>query len=136
MTPSLEGWPTNTKEAPSSREVRLALLDTNPVFQSLREKQPPTAPRNSSISVGYELQRLSGQHFLRKIDMVLNKDVVLKKKVSRLCKVCLAVEHSMDTQAGEKHKCPGQETSYKCAQYAVILFVVPCFSLYHQYKDY
>ena len=35
MTPSLEGWPTKAKEAPSSHEVKLAPLDTNPVFQSL-----------------------------------------------------------------------------------------------------
>ena len=42
----------------------------------------------------------------------------------------------MNTQAGEKHKRPGQETSYECAQFAVSLCVAPCFSLYHQYKDY
>ena len=35
MTPSLEGWPTKAKEAPSPHEVRLAPLDTNPVFQCL-----------------------------------------------------------------------------------------------------
>ena len=35
VTPSLEGWPTKAKEAPSSHEVRLAPLDTNPVFQNL-----------------------------------------------------------------------------------------------------
>ena len=35
MIPSLEGWPTKAKEAPSPHEVRLAPLDTNPVFQSL-----------------------------------------------------------------------------------------------------
>ena len=35
MIPSLEGWPTNAKETPSPHEVRLAPLDTNPVFQSL-----------------------------------------------------------------------------------------------------
>ena len=34
VTPSLEGLPTN-EEAPSPLEVRLALLDTNPVFQCL-----------------------------------------------------------------------------------------------------
>ena len=38
MTPSLEGWPTKAKEAPSPHEVRLAPLDTNPVFQNLRGK--------------------------------------------------------------------------------------------------
>ena len=32
---SLEGWPTKAKEAPSPHEVRMAPLDTNPVFQSL-----------------------------------------------------------------------------------------------------
>ena len=36
MAPSLEGWPTKAKEAPSPYEVRLAPLDTNPVFQSLQ----------------------------------------------------------------------------------------------------
>ena len=35
MTPSLKGWPTKAKEAPSPHEVR---LDTNPVFQCLGEK--------------------------------------------------------------------------------------------------
>ena len=30
MTPSLEGWPTKAKEAPSPCEVRPALLNTNP----------------------------------------------------------------------------------------------------------
>ena len=36
VRPSLEGWPAKAKEAPSPHEVRLALADTNPVFQSLR----------------------------------------------------------------------------------------------------
>ena len=36
MTPSLEGLPTKAKEAPP-HEIRLAPLDTNPVFQSLGE---------------------------------------------------------------------------------------------------
>ena len=35
MIPSLEGWPTKAKEAPSPHEVRMSPLDTNPVFQSL-----------------------------------------------------------------------------------------------------
>ena len=38
VIPSLERWPSKAKEAPSPHEVRLAPLDTNPVFQSLREK--------------------------------------------------------------------------------------------------
>ena len=39
MTSSLEGLPTKAKEAPSPHEVRLALLDTYPVFQCLRDKK-------------------------------------------------------------------------------------------------
>ena len=35
MAPSLEGWPTKAKEAPSPHEVRLAPLDTDLVLQSL-----------------------------------------------------------------------------------------------------
>ena len=35
MIPSLEGWPTKAKEAPSPHDLRLAPLDTNPVFQNL-----------------------------------------------------------------------------------------------------
>ena len=35
MTPSLEGWPTKAKEAPSPHEIRMSPLDTDPVFQSL-----------------------------------------------------------------------------------------------------
>ena len=35
MIPSLEELPTKAKEAPSPHEVRLAPLDTNPVFHSL-----------------------------------------------------------------------------------------------------
>ena len=38
MTPTLEGLPTKAKETPSPHEVRLALLDTNPVFQCLGYK--------------------------------------------------------------------------------------------------
>ena len=38
MTPSLGGWPTKAKEVPSPHEVRLAMLDTNPVLQSLGQK--------------------------------------------------------------------------------------------------
>ena len=37
MIPLLERWPTKAKEASSPHEVRLTLLDTNPVFQCLWE---------------------------------------------------------------------------------------------------
>ena len=38
MIQPLEEWLTKAKEAPSPHEVRLNLLDTNPVFQCLGEK--------------------------------------------------------------------------------------------------
>ena len=38
MTPSLEGWPTKAKETPSPNNLRLAPLDTNPVFECLKDK--------------------------------------------------------------------------------------------------
>ena len=37
MIPSLEGWPTKATGAPSLNEVRLTPLETNPLFQCLRE---------------------------------------------------------------------------------------------------
>ena len=36
VTLSLEGLPTKAEEAPSPHEVKMAPLDTNPVFQCLR----------------------------------------------------------------------------------------------------
>ena len=45
MTPSLEGRPTKAKETPSPHEVRLAPLDTNPVFQSLGGGQVSKIPK-------------------------------------------------------------------------------------------
>ena len=38
MTPSLGDWPTKAKEPAPPHEVRLAPLDTNPVFQCLGDK--------------------------------------------------------------------------------------------------
>ena len=35
MIPSLEGWSTKAKKAPSPHEVRMSPVDTNPVLQSL-----------------------------------------------------------------------------------------------------
>ena len=37
VTPSLEGWPTKTKEAPSPHEVSPTQYFTNTLFQCLRE---------------------------------------------------------------------------------------------------
>ena len=38
MIPSLEGWPTKAKEAPSPHDVRLTPLDTNPVLNQVSSK--------------------------------------------------------------------------------------------------
>ena len=47
VIPSLEGWPTKTKEAPSFCEVRLTRLDTNPVSLCLGEKKIEKLPRKN-----------------------------------------------------------------------------------------
>ena len=52
MTPSLEGWTTKAKEAPSSHEARLAPLDTNPVFQSLGVNDDEAGNKEGNISRG------------------------------------------------------------------------------------
>ena len=39
MTPSLDGWPTKTKEVPSPHDVRLNPLDMNSVFKCLGVKE-------------------------------------------------------------------------------------------------
>ena len=41
MIPSLEGWTTKAKEAPSPHELRLTPLDTNPVLEYLGGKYHP-----------------------------------------------------------------------------------------------
>ena len=62
MTPSLEGWPIKATEAPSPDEVGLALLDTNPVFQSHREEWLKNVNKFDVMSVsekspvGYRLE--------------------------------------------------------------------------------
>ena len=55
MIPSIKGWPSKTKEAPSPHEARLAQLDTNPVFQSLvgnvsKDSKPHELPSQCSRS--------------------------------------------------------------------------------------
>ena len=54
MIPSLEGWPTKTKEAPSFHEVRLTWLDTNPVSLCLGEKKDRKVAKK-------KLQKLQGK---------------------------------------------------------------------------
>ena len=56
MTPSLEWLPTKAKEAPSPHEVRLALLDTNPVFQSLGGIDSKAVPLDIDVSFKYTQQ--------------------------------------------------------------------------------
>ena len=66
MTPSLEGWPTKAKEAPSPHEVRLAPLDTNPIFQGLRGN-PIESKVSFSSRIGWGIEQIkqsSDKHFL------------------------------------------------------------------------
>ena len=80
------------------------------------------------------MQQLSGQHFPKNIEMVLKCSS--EERATRSYKVCDSAKCYMDTQAGEKYKHAAQETSYQCPLCAVLLSVGPCFSLYHQCKDY
>ena len=60
MIPSLEGWLTKAKEAPSRHEVRLAPLDTNPVFQNLKGnlfKLPPNSGHLSTTDKFFKTRR-------------------------------------------------------------------------------
>ena len=65
MTPSQDGWPTKTKEAPSPHEVRLYLLDTNPVFQCLRDKFLDLVP-----TLTLKFLRSQGLHMTGTLDTV------------------------------------------------------------------
>ena len=93
----------STKPSTKNKHVTQTDSRTNVIKAMISEfgdeLLPPTAPRNSSSSVQYGVQWLSGQHFPRKLEIVLKKGVVLKNRVSKLCKVCVPAEHSMDTQA-------------------------------------
>ena len=52
MAPSLEGWPNKAKEVPSPHEVRLALLDTNAMFQCVRVDDDEKSSKNDEIDMG------------------------------------------------------------------------------------
>ena len=57
MTPSLVGWPTKAKEAPSPHEVRLTLLDTKPSIPMPVPRLPVTfgwnqEQKNKVINIG------------------------------------------------------------------------------------
>ena len=58
MTPSLQGSPTRTKEAPSPHVTRLAPLDTNSVFQCLG-KVKSVKSVNIPNSVKYQVNIVS-----------------------------------------------------------------------------
>ena len=51
VTSSPKGWPTKAKEAPFPHEVRLAIEDTNPVFQCINIKIPKNAAKWPDIYV-------------------------------------------------------------------------------------
>ena len=59
MTPSLEGWPIKAKEAPSTHEVRLAPLDTNPVFQNLRDFHLHYKIDNHLLTVNFSIDDIA-----------------------------------------------------------------------------
>ena len=85
MTSSLEGFPTKAKEAPSPNEVRLALLDTNTVFQCLGEFF------NLNLIFGYKLVILNYFFFVHsEIKLMYLKLLIftlnIEMTISKFCK--------------------------------------------------
>ena len=62
MIPSLEGWPTKAKEAPSPHEVRLTSLDTNPVFQCVGDARVYNSTR-------YRREKTKGRFDFSKVSL-------------------------------------------------------------------
>ena len=81
MTQSLEGWPTKAKDAPSPHRVRLALLDTDPVFSRLREFSPTWCPLLWRTLL--EERRLYGGYYVLALQVVLEGVLVSIFSVSR-----------------------------------------------------
>ena len=100
------------------------------IAKSVDKITPPCIPKCTSAP-GLEIQRLTGRHFIQKI-------IVDRKKacISRLCKVCVPMEHVDDKRNGVERKCPEHESGYECRNCGVTLGVDPCFYIYHNYKDY
>ena len=73
MIPSLEGWPTKAKEAPSSHEVRMTPLDTNPVSLGGKLEGKSTLEGNkfSSELSGIYMVPWCWKYALKKVRMVL-----------------------------------------------------------------
>ena len=91
----------------------------------------PGSSRRLPVSLAY--QRLSGQHFPRKVIVESQKN-----SISRSCKVSVTAERGTDrsSNAPNKRKRHAHESSYECAQCMVTLCIDSCFSFYYQYKDY
>ena len=80
VTPSLEGWPTKAKDAPSPHEVRLTPLDTNPVFYYLL-KYPKISSKISSIFLSSFLLSSKREIFIEKT--ILSKIKTFSRAISR-----------------------------------------------------
>ena len=68
----LEIWPTKTKEIPSSQEVRLTLLETGPVFLSLRDNLLYENNKARAISPDDQTE-----YFETKVDVLQDEILVL-----------------------------------------------------------
>ena len=96
MTPSLEGWPTKAKEAPSPHEVRPALLDTNRVFQRLKRLYPTESVKYLGVKID---TNLTWQHHVDDLSIKLNRGNTLfsnfkvsgEKLMIQFCSVCEAL---------------------------------------------
>ncbi|CAG2224985.1 unnamed protein product [Mytilus edulis] len=89
------------------------------------------AKKSAGRPSGKQLERLTGRHFAEKII-----PTGTKLTLTRRCIVCTPAERELLASAGEKHRRPGRDTSFNCAECNVALCIDPCFKLYHKYKEY
>lgn len=121
---------------------KASTTETKPMlFRVFRRKlvsqlvEKSTVAGSISKSVGRpsakNLERLSGRHFLSKI-----QPTGTKQNVTRRCIVCTPAERELLLPTGEKRRRPGHDTSYCCEDCNVPLCVTPCFKLYHKYQEF
>lgn len=117
----LDNPTTNMTHRMFRKKLVSELLSKNPMPNEATVKagRPTLAPK--------QLERLTGRHFLSKIERSEKKATV-----TRLCAVC---NHAEPVKDGSKKR-KRHETSYECKDCNVSLCLEPCFKLYHTCKEY
>lgn len=117
----------------NNRIMSHADFRTNCIKQLIEETANElTLPKNRGQRIGSVMLRLMDRHYPMKIQPFGSK-----KNISRACVVCShADRRKRKHDSVQPRKRFGRESSYQCKTCEVALCVVPCFELYHSYKDY